>query len=77
MYLVGLNTYNNEEASLNSAKVISEGMNAAMKAVTPDTIREPRSTGFLPRESAARPQNGAVSIIPGIHEGSLSIYILN
>ena len=49
---------------MKSAKVIREGMKAAVKAIAPAAAREPSSTGFLPSESAARPQNGAVSIIP-------------
>lgn len=48
------------------AKVTSDGMKEATKLITPAPVREPSRIGFRPSESDARPQKGAVRIIPEI-----------
>lgn len=49
---------------MQSAKLSKVGISAAVRPRVPAIDEDSRSTGFRPSRSAARPQNGAVRIIP-------------
>lgn len=57
-------THKSEPSNLHIAKLSKPGMKAAVKQITPDARDVNSRTGFLPKVSAARPQNGAVIITP-------------